>query len=200
MTPGIDAVPGTNGFPWLAVQTRSRYENFAANHLLGMGYQVFMPAYKCRRHWSDRVKEFELPLFPGYLFCRFDPNHRLPILATPGVIQVVGIGKKPVPVDDSEISAIQTLVRSGLPGRPWAFSHVGQRVRVERGPLSGVEGILTGFRGRQRLVLSITLLQRSVAVEVDGAWVKPMRSGSPASELSAGMAAGPQPLASTVTA
>ena len=191
MTSGIDTIPGTNGFPWLAVQTRSRYENFAASHLRGIGYQVFLPTYKCRRHWSDRVKESDLPLFPGYLFCRFNPSNRLPILTTPGVIQVVGIGKKPVPVDDSEITAIQTLVRSGLPGRPWAFSHVGQRVRVERGPLTGVEGILTGFRGRQRLVLSVTLLQRSVAVEVDGAWVKVMPSGSPATALSAAVAAGP---------
>src|SRR5689334_3523968 len=158
MTIASNTIHKTNFLPWLAVQTRSRYENFAASHLSGIGYHVFLPAYQCRRQWSDRVKQIELPLFPGYLFCRFDPQNRLPILSTPGVIQIVGIGKQPVPVAESEIAAIQTLIRSGLPSLPWAFSHVGERVRIERGPLAGAEGVLTGFRGRHRLVLSITLL------------------------------------------
>jgi transcription antitermination factor NusG len=180
MNCAMDMVPAANTLPWLALQTRSRYEGFAANHLSGIGYQVFLPTYQCRRHWSDRVKQIELPLFPGYLFCRFDPHNRLPVLSTPGVIQVVGIGKKPVPVAESEITGIQTLVRSGLPSRPWVLSHVGQRVRIDRGPLAGAEGILTAFRGRHRLVLSITLLQRSVAVEVDEAWVSLAHSDLPA--------------------
>jgi transcription antitermination factor NusG len=164
--------PASDTYLWFALQTRSRYEHFVAAMLSDKGYEPFLPVYTCRRRWSDRVKEFESPLFPGYLFCRFDSRNRLPILTTPGVVQVVGVGKKPVPVDDSEITAIQILMGSGLAGRPWAFLHVGQRVRIERGPLTGVVGILTGFRGHYRLVLSVTLLQRSVAVEVDGAWVE----------------------------
>jgi transcription antitermination factor NusG len=174
----------SDNYPWFALQTRSRYENFVASMLSGKGYEPFLPAYTCRRRWSDRIKEFELPLFPGYLFCRFDPSNRLPILITPGVIQVVGVGKTPVPVDESEITAIQILMGSGLPGRPWAFLQIGQRVRIERGPLAGVEGMLTGFRGRYRLVLSVTLLQRSVAVEVDGTWID-ARNTSPAPALPA---------------
>jgi transcriptional antiterminator NusG len=176
MTFAVEPLSATNDLPWFAVQTRSRYENFASNHLRGIGYQVFLPSYKCQRRWSDRIKESELPLFPGYLFCRFDPYDRFPILATPGVIQVVGIGKKPVPVDDTEITEIQTLVRSGLQGQPCPFLQVGHRVKIEHGPLRGVEGILLRFRGGQRLVLSVTLLQRSVAVQTSEAWVTPMPS------------------------
>jgi transcription antitermination factor NusG len=190
MTPAKDTISKPTIFPWLAVQTRSRYENFAASHLSGIGYQVFLPAYQCRRQWSDRVKHIELPLFPGYLFCRFDPHNRLPILSTPGVMQIVGIGKQPVPVAESEIAAIQALIRSGLPSRPWAFSQLGQRVRIDRGPLAGSEGILTGFRGRHRLVLSIALLQRSVAVEVDDAWVSVAHSGLPVAARATALAGG----------
>ena len=163
--------PVADNYPWFALQTRSRYEHFVAAMLRGKGYELFLPVYTCQRRWSDRIKELELPLFPGYLFCRFNPLDRFPILVTPGVIQVVGIGKSPVPVDDAEIAAIQTAVQSGLPRQPWPFLQIGKRVRVECGPLCGLEGILVDFKGRHRLVLSMTLLQRSVAVEVDGAWV-----------------------------
>lgn len=100
---------------------------------------------------------------------------------TPGVVAIVGIGKCPIPVDDGEIAAIQAAVRSGLPSRPWPFLEIGQRVRVEYGPLCGLEGILVDFKGQHRLVVSVNLLQRSVAVEVDSAWVipsSPAASGS----------------------
>lgn len=157
--------------PWFAVQTRTRYENLAAKQLGGRGYEVFLPFYQCKRRWSDRMQEFEVPLFPGYLFCRFNLLDRLPILTTPGVIQIVGIGKTPIPVDEKEVVALQTAVRTGVPRHPWPFLKVGQRVKVEAGPLSGLEGVLLNFKGRYRLVLSVSLLQRSVAVEVDSAWV-----------------------------
>ena len=167
----MNVAPTAVSYPWFALQTRCRYESFVAKQLAHKGYEILLPLYECRRRWSDRIKELELPLFPGYVFCRFNPLVRLPILMTPGVIQVVGIGRSPVPVDDAEIAAIQTAVQSGLPRQPWPFLQIGQRVRVECGPLCGLEGILVDFKGRHRLVLSMTLLQRSVAVEVDGAWV-----------------------------
>ena len=163
--------PSNGSYPWFALRVRSRYENTVATFLGGKGYEWFLPLYKSRRAWSDRIKEIQLPLFPGYVFCRFDLQRRLPILTTPGVVSVVGIGRCPVPIDDAEIAAIQTSVRSGLSSRPWPFLEIGQRVRVEYGPLCGLEGILLDFKGQRRLVLSVTLLQRSVAVEVDGAWV-----------------------------
>lgn len=164
-------MPETSSRLWFALNTKFRYEDFAANHLRGKGYEVFLPIYKCRRRWSDRVKQLELPLFPGYLFCRFDAMDRLPILTTPGMIQIVGFGKTPVPVDEAEISALQTAIGSGLEREPWPFAQIGQKVRIECGPLRGVEGILLNIKGGHRLVLSVTLLQRSVAVEVNSSWV-----------------------------
>lgn len=166
--------PGTPNYSWFAIQTRSRYERLVETQLRGKGYELFLPVYNCRRRWSDRIKELELPLFPGYLFCRFDPEDRLPILVTHGVLQVVGTQKTPTPVEDAEIAAIRTAVQSGLPTQPWPFLQIGQRVRVECGPLCGVEGILLQFRGHHRLALSVTLLQRSVAVEVDDSWIRPI--------------------------
>jgi transcription antitermination factor NusG len=166
--------PLIDGYPWFALQTRSRYEHFVAAMLRGKGYELFLPVYTSQRRWSDRMRNLELPLFPGYLFCRFNPLDRFPIVVTPGVLQVVGIGKNPVPIADAEIVALQTAVQSGLPREPWPFLQIGQRVRVECGPLCGLEGILTGFKGHHRLVLSVTLLQRSVAVQVEESWVRPI--------------------------
>ena len=133
-----------------------------------------MPVYKSSRRWSDRVKALELPLFPGYVFCRLNPQHRLPILTIPGALYFAGNGKVPVPIDDAEIAAIQTAVHSGLPTEPYAFLEVGQRVRLEVGPLTGMEGILVEASDRQRLVVSVTLLKRSVAVTVERHWAKPV--------------------------
>jgi transcription antitermination factor NusG len=120
--------------------------------------------------------ETELPLFPGYVFCRFDPLDRLPILSIPGVVDIVGVRRVPLAVDENEIAALQTTVNSGLPRQPWPFLQIGHKVRIEHGPLCGVEGILLRFSGRDRLVLSLTLLQRSVAVQVDESWVQPSAS------------------------
>jgi transcription antitermination factor NusG len=164
-------VPDTPSQSWFALNTKFRYEDFAARHLAGKGYEIFLPVYRCRRRWSDRLKQLEIPLFPGYLFCRFDAMDRLPILTTPGMIQIVGFGKTPVPIDDAEIAALQSAIRSDLAREPWPFLRIGEKVRVDYGPLRGVEGILLNIRGGHRLVLSITLLQRSVAVEVNSAWV-----------------------------
>ena len=163
-----------DNYSWFALQTRCRYEHFVAAMLRGKGYELFLPIYTSQRRWSDRMMNLELPLFPGYLFCRFNPLDRFPIVVTPGVLQVVGIGKNPVPIADAEIVALQTAVQSGLPREPWPFLQIGQRVRVECGPLCGLEGILTGFKGHHRLVLSVTLLQRSVAVQVEESWVRPI--------------------------
>jgi transcription antitermination factor NusG len=159
---------------WYALRVKSRHENSVASHLQARGFESLLPLYKCRRRWSDRFKEMELPLFPGYVFCRFNPQNRLPILTVPGIVHVVGVGKTPLPVDEAEMAAILTTVKSGLPSQPWPFLRVGNKVRIEYGPLSGVEGVLLGFRGHHRLILSVTLLQRSVAVQVDEAWITPL--------------------------
>jgi transcription antitermination factor NusG len=163
---------------WFALQVRSRYEHIVATHLDGRGYERFLPLYKSRRRWSDRFKEIEQPLFQGYVFCRLDPFNRLPVLTTPGVTSIVGAGKIPIPIDDAEITSIQVAVRSGLRIEPWQFLQIGQRVRMNYGPLCGLEGILVDVRGRHHLMLSVTLLQRSIAVQVDRDWVSPLSSGS----------------------
>jgi len=165
---------GVSILRWFALQVRSRSENIVATFLRGYGYEWFLPSYKCRRQWSDRVKQMEVPLFPGYLFCRFNPQDRLPILKTPGMIGIVGIANTPIAVDDGEIAALRALVNSQLPRQPWPYLQVGQRVRIEHGALCGLEGILLNFKGDHRLVLSVTLLRRSVAAEIDSAWVTPI--------------------------
>lgn len=175
----VDSLTQNTGLPWFALQVRSRYESVAATFLHGKGYEWFLPTYLCRRQWSDRIKKIELPLFPGYLFCRFNPQDRLPILTIPGVISVVGIAKNPTPVDESEIASLRVLAKSGLSREPWPYLQVGQRVRIEHGPLCGLEGILLHFKGRHRITLSVTLLQRSVAVEIDSAWVTEVRQPQP---------------------
>ena len=164
------------GLPWFALQVRSQRENHVASHLAGKGYEFFLPLYTSRKRWSDRIKKIELPLFPGYLFCRFNPYDRLPILKTPWLLQIVGFNHIPTPVDDEEISAVRKLVASGATAEPWPFMAVGERVRIESGPLRGAVGLLTQLKGNHKLVVSISLLQRSVAVEIDSALVIPERS------------------------
>ena len=158
-------------FPWYAVQCWLRKESLIAAQLEGQGIECFLPKYKSLREWSDRKKEVERPLFPGYLFCRFDYTQRRPVVVTPGVVQIVGCGRTPTPIEDREIQAIQIAVASGVSGQPWPYLEVGEKVRIHTGTLSGLEGILVNFKGNHRVVLSVTLLQRSVALEVDLSWV-----------------------------
>jgi transcription antitermination factor NusG len=160
--------------PWFALRIKSNFEKTSSQILQQKGYEAFLPTYRIRNRWSDRMKTIDRPLFPGYLFCRFDQQERLPILVTPGVVGVVGLGKTPIPVDQQEIEAIQALIRSGVPATPWPFVTVGQRLIIERGPLSGVEGILQEIKSSYRLIVSVNLLQRSVAAEVDASWIRPI--------------------------
>ena len=178
---GVENTTGYCPRQWFAVRVKSQRERSVAEAIGSKGFEEFLPLYEARRRWSDRVKSLELPLFPGYVFCRLDPIQRLPILTVPGVLHFVGIGKTPAPVDESEIAAIQTAVRSGLRVEPWEFLEVGQRVRMEEGPLAGLEGILTEVRKQYRVVVSLTLLKRSVSVEIDRHWLSPLnpKNGRP---------------------
>jgi transcriptional antiterminator NusG len=164
----------TAELPWFALHVRSRFEVSVASHLHGKGYECFLPTFKSRRRWSDRIKEIEAPLFPGYLFCRFNVLDRFPIVTTPGLIQIVGFNKAPVPVMESEIAALQHLIGSKLQHEPWPYLKAGAKVIIEAGPLAGLEGIFIESKGSHRLVLSVTLLQRSVAAVVDSAFVRPL--------------------------
>jgi transcription antitermination factor NusG len=158
---------------WFAFRVKSRFEKAVASSARGKGFEVLVPVYRTRRRWSDRSKSLDLPLFPGYVFCRLRAEHRFPLLTIPGVVHMVGIGKIPVPIDDAEISALQTAIRSELQVEPWPFIEVGQRVRLESGPLGGLEGFLVNALERHRVVVSLSALQRSVAVEIDHHWLAP---------------------------
>ena len=159
--------------PWYAVRVKSNFEHTVSTHLRARGYEEFLPTYQARRRWSDRIKEIQVPLFGGYVFCRLEASNRLPVLTTPGVVHLVGVGRTPYPVAEDEIKAVRRIVESELMARPWPFLRVGQRVQLVRGPLAGVEGILTKFKGNYRLVVAVQLLQRSVAVEIEGDWARP---------------------------
>jgi transcription antitermination factor NusG len=158
---------------WYALRVRSNFE-WAVNAVLtSKEYEAFLPTYRTRRRWSDRTKEVDAPLFRGYTFCRFDAARRLPILTTPGVVSIIGSAAGPIEVDEGEIASVRAMVASGVLVGPWPFLREGQYVAVERGPLTGVEGIIVSLKGQYRLVVSVSLLQRSVAVEIDRDWVRP---------------------------
>ena len=158
-------------WPWFAILARTGREKNATILLENAGYECYLPAMKFMRKWSDRLKEIELPLFPGYLFCRMNRQNRLPVLMTPGVIQIVGVGKTPIPVDEQEVAAIQRVGKSGISIMPWPYLQVGHVARIEDGPLRGMTGIVIKIKSGLKLVLSVNLLQRSIAVEIDRSWI-----------------------------
>jgi len=170
---------GTEMQKWYALQVRTRWESSTAVLLSGKGYQTFLPTYKTKKRVNGKFREANAPLFPGYVFCNFDAQNRLPVLITPGVVAVVGRGRVPLPVDDSEIAAIQTVVASGLRAEPYPYLELGQRVRIERDALQGLEGILVQIKGNHRIVVSISLLRRSVALEIDSSCVRAVGAALP---------------------
>ena len=161
-------------FPWFALVVKPRHEKMAAACLKGKGYPEFLPLYEKRTYVGKRARSAELPLFPQYVFSRFNPNDRLPVLTIPGVFAIVSIGKVPAPVDDKEIESIQAMVHSGRVTSPWPYVEAGQIVRVIEGPLRGLEGVLLCIKSKCRLVVSLTLLKRSVAVELDRETIAPV--------------------------
>lgn len=163
--------------PWFALRVRSRAERKVSQALQQKGFEQFLPAYPRRSYWSDRVKMVSQPLFPGYVFCRYRPKDTLAVLQTPGVVAAVGFGRCPAAVPEAEIASLRKLVESTVPLFPRAFLHVGQKILVNRGPLAGVEGILEQFEKGCRVVVSVTLLQRSVSAEVDAECVTPAGAG-----------------------
>lgn len=152
---------------WYAVRVRANHEHKTAHFLKSLGYDIFHPTYRDRRQWSDRVKELDVPLFSGYVFCHMDIHQRLPVMKAPGVVEVVGFGKTFLPIPDQEIAAVRAVVNSPAFARPCPYLQIGERVRVEKGPLAGVEGILLERKTDTCLVVSVHLLQRSIATQVD---------------------------------
>jgi transcription termination/antitermination protein NusG len=154
---------------WYAAYTCAHHEKHVARQLEEKNINCFLPLYRSIRRWKDRVKELDFPLFPGYVFVQVAPEERLRVLQTSSVVRFVSFGGYPAALDDGEVEGLRNGVANGMKVEPCPFLKVGQRVCVKHGPLAGVEGILVRKKDYLRLVLSIDLLMRSVAVEVQAA-------------------------------
>jgi len=152
---------------WFAVVTKPCLEQVATAGLIAKGFESFLPTCSSSREWSDRRKVIDVPLFAGYTFAKFPAQHRTPVLQTRGVWSIVSTSEGPVPLEESEVAALRALVKSGVPVAPWPYLCAGQWARVDRGPLAGLEGIVVQVKNRTRIVVSVTILQRSVFAEVD---------------------------------
>lgn len=168
----------TKGKAWYAARVRAKGEARASLELSARGFETFLPVCRMQRRWSDRLKTLEIPIFPGYLFCRFQAGERIRVLEAPAVIDVVGCGGSPIPLDDAEIEAIQTMAASPVNVTPWPYLSSGQRVRIKRGPLAGLDGIVDKAEdGKARVVISVKLLQRAIAAEIERGWLTPIEMG-----------------------
>jgi len=165
-----ESPPETSGSAWYAIQTIPRHEKKVAIELETKEIQSFLPTISEARQWSDRKRVTVLPLFPGYVFVRLmsEMATKVAVLRTNGVIGFVGVRGVGTPIPEPEIDAIRKILAHGLPLSPHPFLNVGERVRVRGGALDGLEGILQAIKGDQSLVISIELIQRSLAVQVSG--------------------------------
>jgi transcription antitermination factor NusG len=156
-----------DGNSWLALQVTPRHEN-SVDRMLGVaGHDHFLPLRNVRRRWSDRTKVSELPLFPGYVFCKIRDSLMKVVRSIPGTIRVVSFGGKPYPVAEEDIAALQRLVQSDRDVTPVPYLQVGRKVKVVFGPLAGVMGIITQLKKRDRLIISLDFIMKSVSVEID---------------------------------
>jgi transcription antitermination factor NusG len=177
---GTRRVEGDSELAWYALHTRHQHEKLVAQSLASKGFETFLPQYTVVRRWSDRAKQLSLPLFPCYVFMKGGTDNRLAVLTTPGVHGFVGFAGRAAPIPEQEIDAVR---RAALSARiePHPFLRCGDRVRVKCGPLEGVEGVLVRKKNSCRLILSLELLLRSAAVEVDAAAVERVETSARAS-------------------
>jgi transcription antitermination factor NusG len=152
--------------PWFALQTRPKHERKVESLLMQKGYECFTPTYRSKRKWSDRVVEIDFPLFPGYVFCRFNASALGKAISTQGVTRIVGFGGTPAEVAREEIESLQLLAQSDFLRKPWKYLPSGIMVLVETGPLAGIQGIISVDDNKMQLVISVTLLQRSVSIQL----------------------------------
>jgi len=165
-----------SGNPWLALVVKSRHEKSVKKILDSKGYRTALPLVRCihgRRLGS--AWESRKPLIAGYVFAVHDRDNRFRIVTTPGVVQIVSFGGNPGAIPEAEIEALERVAASGLPVAGCGYTRIGEKVELVKGPLKGVQGIVLRQAKTTRLVVGIELLQRSVAVEIDGAWAVPMQ-------------------------
>jgi len=154
---------------WYALYTRSRHEKRVAEQMERRKVACFLPVYRSVRRWKDRRKELELALFPGYVFVQTSLSNKLKVLEVPGVVQFVSFKGQPAILPSREIEALRSRLSSSSGIEPHPYLRVGRRVRVHSGPFQGLEGRVVRRKDRCRLVFSIDLIQRSLAIEVDEA-------------------------------
>jgi transcription antitermination factor NusG len=159
---------------WYAAYTRAHHEKLVTKHLQQRSLECFVPLYQSVRQWQDRRVRLELPLFPGYVFIRLALCDRLQVLELPGIVRLVGFNGHPTPLPVEEIELIRTCLARRCPVRPHPYMQRGQQVRVLSGPLEGLTGVVVRQRNRTRFVISLELLMRSVAVDVDASDVVPL--------------------------
>lgn len=166
-----------DGNSWLALQVMPRHEN-TVDRILGMrDCEHFLPIREVKRRWSDRVKAIGQPLFPGYVFCKIQHSLMEVVRGIPGAIRIVSFGGKPYPVADEEIEAIQRLIQSDRDVSPVAYLRIGEKVKVIAGTLIGVTGMITQLKKRDRLIMSLDFIMKSVSVEIDRSEVALFPSG-----------------------
>jgi len=164
----VEAVlPACTSLQWYAVQTSSRHEKSVHSRLSEQGIDSFLPLYEARHRWKDRTVNVQLPLFPGYIFLHMDLANRLSVLQTSGVVRFVGFGTTATPLPTDEVISLRNGLATWLQPEPHPYLKLGQRARVKSGPLKGIEGILLRKKNKDRFVISLDLIMRSVAVEVD---------------------------------
>jgi transcription antitermination factor NusG len=163
---------------WWAIYTRHQHEKVVADMLVARGFDIFLPLFESTRQWKDRRKTLSLPLFPCYLFIHGGLERRLQVVTTPGVHMVLYRGDHVAMVPQDEIEAVQRALASSVRVEPHPYLKCGMRVRVIRGPIEGVQGILVRKKNLCRLVISVDMLSQSVAVEVNACDVEPIGPGA----------------------
>lgn len=162
---------------WYALYTCANSERRVAEQLNQRGIEHFLPQYESLRHWKDRKVRLQLPLFPGYVFVHLAVQNRLRVLQIPGVVHIVGFGGHATPLADEDVARVRKCLDDGFRAQPHPFLQTGRRVRVCSGPLAGLEGIIVRRRSAARFVISFALIQRSIAVELDGAVLESLLPG-----------------------
>lgn len=164
--------PGEVNLQWYAAYTRSRHEKLVARHLEAKGVECFLPLYESMRRWKDRKKLVELALFPSYVFVRIDAQERLRVLEAPGMVRLVSFNGAPAPLPTADIETLRRGLDELVHAEPYPYLQVGRQVRVERGPLAGMQGVLLRKKDKFRLIISIDLIMRSISAEVDASDVR----------------------------
>jgi transcription antitermination factor NusG len=153
---------------WYVLYTNPRHEKVVARQLKERSVENFLPLYRTWHRWKDRRKQVELALFPGYVFVKIEEQNKLQVLKTPGAVNLVSFSGKLAALPEPEIEALRNALHNQVFAEPCPYLKVGRKVRVVRGPMAGAEGILARKKDKYRVVISVEVLMRSVALEIDG--------------------------------